>query len=129
MATYFQTDDGYIAATDEHPVGFKGAALVGRDQLGDRVFMVADLRKLPQVALADVPDGWVRTLGYDEPVPAPVVYEPVFDLEGEELLDLYPVAVAPRRRVSQPVDGIATEREIGLVIGVACFLVWLVFFR
>ena len=37
-ATYYQNGSDYIAVTDEHPVGFKGVALVGRAQDRGGVF-------------------------------------------------------------------------------------------
>lgn len=118
-ATYYKQGDHYIAVTGESPKGFKGVLLIGRgpNDAGDiveQVYAVNVLRTLQPVALRDVPEHWVVALGYDE------VYDelPVFDLEGEELLDLMPV---PRRTTVK--NG---GRDLGCIIGlILFFLIWL----
>lgn len=130
--TYYRSGANFIAVTNECPPGFKGVAYIGKGgptpaAISEQVWAVNQLVGLEAVALADVPDEWVLGFGYDAPVE--VIEEPIFDLEGDELLDLAPIR---RRPVVIPMADDA-ERErvklVGFTVGILVTLLWYFVFR
>lgn len=125
---YFKTDAGYIAVTDQSPKDFKNVLFIGKSgtdplNVTEGVFTPADVRKLPEIARADMPAAWVLAFAYEKPVkppkppePEPVEHFPLFDENGE-LLDIMPIR---RRRepavVIEPRTGVSSH-DIGLIIG------------
>src|SRR5690349_12114898 len=97
--TYFQDGDGYLAVTDKSPKDFKGVLFIGKSgvdlEVKEVVFTPEQLRGLPQIDKSDMPAAWILAFGYEQP--DPVELEPVFDEDGENLLDLAPVR-RPRRQ-------------------------------
>lgn len=122
MIHYYQTDDGYIAVTDESPAGFEGLIFVGRggplDNIQEQLFPVDQLTG--PVNVNDVPPEWVRALGYHT-----VADFPLLDEEGENLV----AEILVREPVREPVaaivpsspqvaeDGPDSNVQVGLLIG------------
>lgn len=89
-------EDGQIhTITDESPKGFKGVLFVGRGPDGkEQLYDVARIQRM-----------------------TPVEEVPVFDLEGEELLDLMPVTVG-----EQHLQGDTGVYMVAMLIGVLIIL-------
>lgn len=99
--TYYRTELGYIAVTDESPKGFKDVLFIGRggplDDIEETAFEVHQLRKLKPVDRCDVPEVWLEALGYDHFEREPDEPDDILlDPEGENLVAFIPV-LRPRR--------------------------------
>lgn len=122
--TYYVEDGKYHAITDESPKGFRNVLYVGRGpdasgKIVEQLYEVTRVRRMHR--LAEVPVDVIRSLGYEQPPE-----EPVFDLAGEELLDLAPV---PKRQPPvlkpQPKQSkwAVSPYDQGMLIGLAIFLI------
>lgn len=121
--TYYKTDAGYIAVTNQCPRGFKGALYVGRDEDGvETAYSPIQLSKLKPVAVEDVPASVVRSFGYDT-----VEDFPLLDEEGENLVAYIHVR-EPVRPVYQPAKNSRFWYDIGLLIGLAAGICLICFF-
>ena len=95
--TYFQDGENIIGVTDDSPAGFRNVLYVGRgpDASGkiiEQLYEVNRLRKLQQIKPSAA---IINAIGLET---VTVEELPVFDAEGENLLDLMPV----RRRSIRP---------------------------
>lgn len=115
--TYYKSGSGFIAVTSESPKGFKGVVFVGKGgqsltTITEQAFSVQQLHGLPTIPLSQVPVEWVEAFGYDR-----VEELPIFDIAGDNLLDIAKIAVPTVPR--DPACGIAA---IGCLTILACIV-------
>lgn len=128
---YFQTDNGYLAVTDQSPKDFKGILFIGKigtDPLNvkEDVFTSEQVLKFREIAKADMPAVWMLAFNYEKPVapkkpPVEVVEEPLFDPDTFDLIAHIPVK---RELVTNlPRQGMGWPQAAGLITGLALWVI------